>query len=146
LPFSQEDYNANVDDPINFRKCIDDRIELFQELLPPEIAKGYMMKDIYYSKKQSVPNRRIESEDLSSGAKKNNIPSVIANPIKKLRQNLAPYNPQTVKKLNGRTIPAERLNKFRYYGNWLHNFFSIHLLKSPVRNADIYHGFIGFNG
>jgi len=51
LPFSQEDYNANVDDPINFRKCIDDRIELFPELLPPEIAKGYMMKDIYYSKK-----------------------------------------------------------------------------------------------
>jgi hypothetical protein len=91
LPFSQEDYNANVDDPINFRKCIDDRIELFPELLPPEIAKGYMMKDIYYSKKQSVPNRRIESEDLSSGAKKNNIPSVIANPIKKLRQNFFPF-------------------------------------------------------
>ena len=81
------------------------------------------MKDIYYSKKQSVPNRRIESEDLSIGAKKNNIPSVIANPIKKLRQNLAPYNPQTVKKLNGRTIPVERLNKFRYHDNWLHNLF-----------------------
>ena len=41
LPFSQEDYNANVDDPINFRKCIDDRIELFPDFFPPEIAKGY---------------------------------------------------------------------------------------------------------
>ena len=27
LPFPQEDYNANDDDPIKFRKCIDDRIE-----------------------------------------------------------------------------------------------------------------------
>ena len=137
MPFSQEDYNANVDDPINFQKCIDDRIELFPELLPPEIAKGYLRKDIYYSKKQSVPIRRIESEDLSSGAKKNNIPSVIANPIKKLRQNLAPYNPQTVKKLNGRTIPAERLNKFRYHGNWLHNLFisaSLGGYRSPPLN------------
>ena len=40
-----------------------------------------------------------------------------------LIQNLAPYNPQTVKKLNGRTIPVERLNKFRYHDNWLHNLF-----------------------
>jgi hypothetical protein len=40
-----------------------------------------------------------------------------------LIQNFAPYNPQTVKKLNGRTIPAKRLNKFRYHDNWLHNLF-----------------------
>ena len=82
LPFSQEDYNENVDDPINFRKCIDDRIELFPALLPPEIAKGYMMKDIYYSKKQSVPNRRIESEDLSSGAKKITYHLLLQIPLK----------------------------------------------------------------
>lgn len=60
LPFSQEDYIPNVDDPLDFRKCVDDRIELFPELFPPEIAKGYLMKDIYQSKKQSVPIRRIE--------------------------------------------------------------------------------------
>lgn len=60
LPFSQEDYIPNVDDPLDFRKCVDDRIELFPELFPPEIAKGYLMKDIYYSKKLSIPIRRIE--------------------------------------------------------------------------------------
>jgi len=60
LPFSQEDYNANATDPDNFRKCIDERIELFPELFPPEITKGYRMKDIYPSKKQGIPIRRIE--------------------------------------------------------------------------------------
>lgn len=60
LPFSQEDYIPNVDDPLDFRKCVDDRIKLFPELFPPEIAKGYLMKDIYYSKKLSIPIRRIE--------------------------------------------------------------------------------------
>jgi hypothetical protein len=60
LPFSQEDYNANVTDPDNFRKCIDERIELFPELFPPEIAQGYLMKDIYPSKKQGITIRRID--------------------------------------------------------------------------------------
>ena len=41
LPFSQQDYNANVNDPVNFRKCIDDRIKLFPELFPSEITNGY---------------------------------------------------------------------------------------------------------
>ena len=50
----------NVDDPLDFRKCVAERIELFPELFPPEIAKGYLMKDIYYSKKLSIPIRRIE--------------------------------------------------------------------------------------
>ena len=60
LPFSQEVYNANINDPIDFRKCIDERIKLFPELFPPEVTKGYRMKDIYHSKKQSVPIRRIK--------------------------------------------------------------------------------------
>ena len=38
-----------------------------------------------------------------------------------LIQNFAPYNPRTVKKLNGFKSPAERLNQFRYRDNWLHN-------------------------
>ena len=60
LPFSQEVYNADIYNASNFRKCIDERIELFPELFPAEITKGYRMKDIYYSKKQSVAIRRIE--------------------------------------------------------------------------------------
>jgi hypothetical protein len=60
LPFFQETYNADIINPIDFRKCIDQNIALFPELFPPEISKGYQMKDIYYPKKQSVPIRRIE--------------------------------------------------------------------------------------
>ena len=60
LPFSQEVYNANIKNPIDFRICINERIEQFPELFPSEITKGYQMKDIYHSKKQSAPIRRIE--------------------------------------------------------------------------------------
>ena len=35
--------------------------------------------------------------------------------------NFAPSNPHTVKKYDGLQSPAERLNKFRYHENWLHN-------------------------
>ena len=65
LPFSQQDYNANVNDPVNFRKCIDDRIKLFPELFPSEITNGYQMKDIYISKKQSIMIRRIQIDDTA---------------------------------------------------------------------------------
>ena len=60
LPFSQQVYNANINIALDFRKCIDERIELFPELFPPEITKGYRMKDIYYSNKQYVAIRGIE--------------------------------------------------------------------------------------
>jgi len=60
LPFSQEVYNGNINNAFDFRICIDERIELFPELFPPEITKGYLMKDIYHSKKQSIAIRRIE--------------------------------------------------------------------------------------
>ena len=60
LPFSQENYCENVHDPVAFRKCMDYRIEQFPELFPPEITQGYLMKDIYQSKKLSIPIRRIE--------------------------------------------------------------------------------------
>jgi len=60
LPFTQEVYDANIRNPANFRTCISKRIELFPELFPSEITKGYQMKDIYQSKKQSVLIRRIE--------------------------------------------------------------------------------------
>jgi len=38
-------------------------------------------------------------------------------------QNFAPYNPRTVEKLHGFKSPSERLNKFRYHDNWLHNLY-----------------------
>lgn len=38
-----------------------------------------------------------------------------------LIQNFAPSNPRTVRKHNGYQSPAERLNAFRYHGNWLQN-------------------------
>jgi len=60
LPFSQENYEPNVIDPIDFRQCIDKRIELFPELFPAEIVEGYRMKDMYWSKKQGIATRRIE--------------------------------------------------------------------------------------
>jgi hypothetical protein len=60
LPFSQQVYYANIQDPSDFRICINERIELFPELFPAEITKGYLMKDIYHSKKQAVPIRRIQ--------------------------------------------------------------------------------------
>ena len=60
LPFSQEEYNATINDASDFRICIDKRIGLFPELFPAEITKGYLMKDIYHPRKQSVPIRRIE--------------------------------------------------------------------------------------
>jgi hypothetical protein len=60
LPFSQEEYIANIYELVNFRKCIDDRLKLFPELFPMEITNGYQMKDIRTSKKLSLPIRRIE--------------------------------------------------------------------------------------
>lgn len=60
LPFSQDNYEYNIYNPVDFRVCVDKRIELFPELFPAEIASGYQMKDMYYSKKQSVWIRRIK--------------------------------------------------------------------------------------
>ena len=59
VPFSQEIYTANVSDAKNFRKCLDECVESSPELFPPEISKGYRMKDVYFSKKQGIPIRRI---------------------------------------------------------------------------------------
>lgn len=60
LPFSQDGYNQNVQNPVSFRKCIDEYIALYPELFPPEIADGYLMKDSHFSEKQSIMIRRIE--------------------------------------------------------------------------------------
>jgi len=60
LPFSQEVYDACIKNPIDFRIYVDKQIELFPELFPVGIDRGYLMKDIYHSKKQLIPIRRIE--------------------------------------------------------------------------------------
>jgi hypothetical protein len=65
LPFSQENYLPNVINAKDFRQRIDERIELFPELFPPEICNGYKMKDIYSSKKQELDIRRIEIGGIS---------------------------------------------------------------------------------
>jgi hypothetical protein len=65
LPFSKEEYIENVNDSIFYRKCIDERINLFPELFPTEITKGYLMKDLYFSIKQSIPIRRIEVDGIA---------------------------------------------------------------------------------
>lgn len=65
LPFSQDQYNAVINNPMDFRACVDERIKLFPELFPPEINIGYRMKDIYLSKKQGIVIRRIENSGTS---------------------------------------------------------------------------------
>ena len=65
LPFSQEAYDSCIKKPTDFRIYIDKQIELFPELFPAQINRGYLMKDIYYSQKQSIPIRRIEVAGIS---------------------------------------------------------------------------------
>lgn len=60
LPFLQDVYNQNILDPSNFRKYIDECIELFPEIFPYEIINGYQMKDCYFSKKMKIWIRRIK--------------------------------------------------------------------------------------
>ncbi|WP_231714128.1 hypothetical protein [Desulfosarcina ovata] len=60
LPFSQGNYECNILNPVDFRTSVNKRIELFPELFPAEIENGYRMKDLYYSKKQSIWIRRIK--------------------------------------------------------------------------------------
>ena len=64
LPISQEVYNSKIMMPVDYRKIIDEQIDLFPELFPPEIKNGYQMKDIYHSKKLSIPIRRIAIDGI----------------------------------------------------------------------------------
>ncbi len=42
----------------DFRQCLDERIELFPELFPPEIVGGYRMKDIGKAEGSGKPRGR----------------------------------------------------------------------------------------
>jgi hypothetical protein len=49
VPFTEDDYDAAINDAAEFRAYIDSIAEQFPELFPPEISSGYLMKDIYVS-------------------------------------------------------------------------------------------------
>jgi hypothetical protein len=60
IPCSQEQYERIVDDPERFREFLDQQIETRPELFPPEIRRGYRMKDVYTSRKTGWRLRRID--------------------------------------------------------------------------------------
>jgi hypothetical protein len=63
IPCSQRDYERGVGDPEEFRKLLDRQIRETPELFPPEIERGYRMKDLYPSRKTGHKLRRIELRD-----------------------------------------------------------------------------------
>jgi hypothetical protein len=60
VPCSQEQYERIVDDPVRFREFLDRQVEATPELFPPEIQRGYRMKDTYTSRKTGWRLRRID--------------------------------------------------------------------------------------
>lgn len=60
LPCSQQQYEQIVDDPQRFRQFLDQQIQAHPELFPPEIRRGYRMKDLYTSRKTGWRLRRID--------------------------------------------------------------------------------------
>jgi hypothetical protein len=60
IPCSQEQYERIVGDPVLFREFLDRQIEATPELFPPEIRRGYRMKDAYTSRKSGWKIRRID--------------------------------------------------------------------------------------
>ena len=60
IPCSQQEYERIADDPARFRKFLDRLIEATPELFPPEIHRGYRMKDAYTSRKTGWKLRRID--------------------------------------------------------------------------------------
>ena len=64
IPCSQQQYEQVVDDPERFRKLLDQQIEATPEVFPPEIRRGYRMKDLYTSRKTGWTLRRIELRNL----------------------------------------------------------------------------------
>ena len=60
IPCSQGQYERFVEDPQQFRKFLDQQSEAHPELFPPEIRRGYRMKDLYTSRKTGWRLRRID--------------------------------------------------------------------------------------
>lgn len=64
IPCSAQEYEQAIDDPQKFRHLLDRHIQATPELFPPEIRRGYRMKDVYPSRKTGCKLRRIELRDL----------------------------------------------------------------------------------
>jgi hypothetical protein len=64
IPCSSQEYERVVDDPVAFRRPLDRQIEATPELFPPEIRRGYRMKDVSRSRKTGIKLRRIELRNL----------------------------------------------------------------------------------
>ena len=64
-PFDQDQYLESIFIPYKFREVLDGFIKLYPEVFPSEIGLGYSMKDIYHSKKLSIPIRRIEIAEIN---------------------------------------------------------------------------------
>jgi hypothetical protein len=54
LPFAEESYSRIIDDPIEFRRAIDERFQSMPELFPAGFAEGYRLKDDRVSAKRKV--------------------------------------------------------------------------------------------
>ena len=64
IPCSSQEYEQSIDDPVKFRAFLDRHIQATPELFPPEIRRGYRMKDVYSSRKTGCKLRRIELRNL----------------------------------------------------------------------------------
>ena len=61
LPISQKAYEIIVAEPTSYRAWLDVMVGEYEELFPPDIAKGYWLHDCYSSKKlPGVEVRRIK--------------------------------------------------------------------------------------
>src|SRR4051812_22189266 len=59
LPIAEEAYLQAVNDPVAFRRWIDDCFREAPELFPADFARGYQLKDGRTSVKRAIPIRRI---------------------------------------------------------------------------------------
>ena len=64
IPCSQQQYEQAVGDPQEFRRLLNQQIEATPDLFPPEIRRGYRMKDLYRSRKTGCKLRRIQLRNL----------------------------------------------------------------------------------
>jgi hypothetical protein len=63
LPVSEDAYAHAVNDPVAFRRWLDEGLRTMPELFPLDFAKGYELKDVRMSVKQGLPIRRILLRD-----------------------------------------------------------------------------------
>ena len=60
LPIRKDHYLGLIDDPVAFRRWLDQSFRDCPELFPAGFAQGYLLKDVRTSAKLGLPLRRIE--------------------------------------------------------------------------------------